>query len=97
MSKENILNIFLKVYMKIIIFLRQILKKMKLIQICNTTRMVVIFLFWEEKMINKKVKKIIRKKLYEYTIYVRLLNELNLEKDTTEESDINSSIRSKYK
>lgn len=59
--------------------------------------MVVIFLFWEEKMINKKVKKIIRKKLYEYPIYDRLINELNLEKDTTEGSDINSSIRSKYK
>ena len=48
-------------------------------------------------MINKKVKKIIRKKLYEYPIYDRLINELNLEKDTTEGSDINSSIRSKYK
>lgn len=48
-------------------------------------------------MINKKVKKIIRKKLYEYPIYDRLINELNLEKDMTEGSDINSSIRSKYK
>ena len=32
-------------------------------------------------MINKKVKKIIRKKLYEYPIYDRLINELNLEYD----------------
>lgn len=35
-------------------------------------------------MVIKKVKKIIRKKLYEYPIYDRLINELELEKDTTE-------------
>lgn len=39
----------------------------------------------------------IRKKLYEYPIYERIINELELEKDTTEEGDINSSIRSKNK
>ena len=49
------------------------------------------------KVVNKKVKKIIRKKLYEYPIYDRLINELELEKDTTEGRDINSSIRSKNK
>ena len=38
-----------------------------------------------------------RKKLYEYPIYDRLINELELEKDTTEGRDINSSIRSKNK
>ena len=48
-------------------------------------------------MINKKVKKIIRKKLYEYPIYDRLINELELEKDTVSGGDINSSIRSKNK
>lgn len=48
-------------------------------------------------MVTKKVKKIIRKKLYEYPIYDRLINELELEKDTTEGGDINSSIRSKNK
>ena len=48
-------------------------------------------------MVTKKVKKIIRKKLYEYPIYDRLINELELEKDTTEGRDINSSIRSKNK
>ena len=48
-------------------------------------------------MVTKKVKKIIRKKLYEYPIYDRLINELELEKDTTEGKDINSSIRSKNK
>ena len=48
-------------------------------------------------MLTKKVKKIIRKKLYEYPIYDRLINELELEKDTTEGRDINSSIRSKNK
>ena len=48
-------------------------------------------------MVIKKVKKIIRKKLYEYPIYDRLINELELEKDTTEGRDINSSIRSKNK
>lgn len=48
-------------------------------------------------MVTKKVKKIIRKKLYEYPIYDRLINELELEKDTTESRDINSSIRSKNK
>lgn len=48
-------------------------------------------------MITKKVKKIIRKKLYEYPIYDRLINELELEKDTAEGGDINSSIRSKNK
>ena len=47
-------------------------------------------------MVTKKVKKIIRKKLYEYPIYDRLINELELEKDT-EGRDINSSIRSKNK
>ena len=31
-------------------------------------------------MVTKKVKKIIRKKLYEYPIYDRLINELELEK-----------------
>ena len=69
---------------------------MKWILICNTTKTVVIFIL-EGKMINKKVKKIIRKRLYEYPIYDRLINELNLEKDTTEGSDINSAIRSKNK
>lgn len=48
-------------------------------------------------MVTKKVKKIIRKKLYEYPIYDKLINELELEKDTTEGRDINSSIRSKNK
>ena len=48
-------------------------------------------------MVTKKVKKIIRKKLYEYPIYDRLINELELEKDTTEGGDINSSRRSKNK
>lgn len=48
-------------------------------------------------MVTKKLKKIIRKKLYEYPIYDRLINELELEKDTTEGRDINSSIRSKNK
>lgn len=48
-------------------------------------------------MVTKKVKKIIRKKLYEYPIYDRLINELELEKDTTEGRDINFSIRSKNK
>ena len=48
-------------------------------------------------MVTKKVKKIIRKKLYEYPIYDRLINELELEKDTIESRDINSSIRSKNK
>lgn len=48
-------------------------------------------------MVTKKVKKIIRKKLYEYPIYDRLINELELEKDTAEGGDINSSIRSKNK
>ena len=48
-------------------------------------------------MVTKKVKKIIRKKLYEYPIYERIINELELEEDTTEGGDINSSIRSKNK
>lgn len=48
-------------------------------------------------MVTKKVKKIIRKKLYEYPIYERIINELELEKDTTEGGDINASIRSKNK
>ena len=48
-------------------------------------------------MVTKKVKKIIRKKLYEYPIYDRLINELELEKDTVSGADINSSIRSKNK
>ena len=48
-------------------------------------------------MVTKKIKKIIRKKLYEYPIFDRLINELELEKDTTEGGDINSSIRSKNK
>lgn len=48
-------------------------------------------------MVTKKVKKIIRKNLYEYPIYDRLINELELEKDATEGRDINSSIRSKNK
>ena len=48
-------------------------------------------------MVTKKVKKIIRNKLYEYPIYERIINELELEKDTTEGGDINSSIRSKNK
>jgi hypothetical protein len=48
-------------------------------------------------LVTKKVKKIIRKKLYEYPIYERIINELELEKDTTEGGDINSSIRSKNK
>lgn len=48
-------------------------------------------------MVTKKVKKIIREKLYEYPIYDRLINELELEKDTIEGRDINSSIRSKNK
>ena len=48
-------------------------------------------------MVTKKVKKIIRKKLYEYPIYERIINELELEKDTTEGENINSSIRSKNK
>ena len=43
-------------------------------------------------MVTKKVKKIIRKKLYEYPIYERIINELELEKDTTEGGDINSSM-----
>ena len=48
-------------------------------------------------MVTKKLKKIIRKKLYEYPIYDRLINELELEKDTVSGVDINSSIRSKNK
>ena len=48
-------------------------------------------------MVTKKVKKIIKKKLYEYPIYDRLINELELEKDTVSGGDINSSIRSKNK
>ncbi len=48
-------------------------------------------------MVTKKVKKIIRKKLYEYPIYDRLINELELEKYTVSGGDINSSIRSKNK
>ena len=48
-------------------------------------------------MVTKKEKKIIRKKLYEYPIYDRLINELELEKDTVSGGDINSSIRSKNK
>ena len=48
-------------------------------------------------MVIKKIKKIIRKKLYEYPIYDRLINELELEKDSLEGMDINSSIRSKNK
>ena len=48
-------------------------------------------------MVTKKVQKIIRKKLYEYPIYDRLINELELEKDTVSGGDINSSIRSKNK
>lgn len=48
-------------------------------------------------MVAKKVKKIIRKKLYEYPIYDRLINELELEKDTVSGGDVNSSIRSKNK
>ena len=48
-------------------------------------------------MVTKKVKKIIIKKLYEYPIYDRLINELELEKDTVSGGDINSSIRSKNK
>ena len=48
-------------------------------------------------MVTKKVKKIIRKKLYEYPIYDRLINELELEKDTVSGGEINSSIRSKNK
>jgi hypothetical protein len=48
-------------------------------------------------VVTKKVKKIIRKKLYEYPIYDRLINELELEKDTVSGGDINSSIRSKNK
>ena len=48
-------------------------------------------------MVTKKVKKIIRKKFYEYPIYDRLINELELEKDTISGGDINSSIKSKNK
>lgn len=48
-------------------------------------------------MVTKKVKRMVRKKLYEYPIFDRLINELELEKDTTEGGDINSSIRSKNK
>ena len=48
-------------------------------------------------MVTKKLKKIIRKKLYEYPIYDRLINELELEKETIIGRDINSSIRSKNK
>lgn len=48
-------------------------------------------------MVTKKIKKIIRKKLYEYPIYDRLINELELEKDSLEGMDINSSIKSKNK
>ena len=55
------------------------------------------FILEGRKLVTKKVKKIIRKKLYEYPIYDRLINELELEKDKTEGRDINSSIRSKNK
>ena len=55
------------------------------------------FYFRRYKVVTKKVKKIIRKKLYEYPIYDRLINELELEKDTVSGGDINSSIRSKNK
>ena len=48
-------------------------------------------------MVTKKVKKLIRKRLYEYPIYDRLINELELEKDTVSGGEINSSIRSKNK
>lgn len=55
------------------------------------------FYFRRYKVVTKNVKKIIRKKLYEYPIYDRLINELELEKDTVSGGDINSSIRSKNK
>lgn len=48
-------------------------------------------------MVTKKIKKLIRKRLYEYPIYDRLINELELEKDTISGGDINSSIKSKNK
>ena len=59
--------------------------------------MLWFFVLGGTKLVTKKVKKIIRKKLYEYPIYDRLINELELEKDTTEGRDINSSIRRKNK
>ena len=64
----------------------------------NTTNYSCDFFYFRRcKLVTKKVKKIIRKKLYEYPIYERIINELELEKDTTEGGDINSSIRSKNK
>ena len=72
-------------------------KMMRWIQICSTTKSCDFFVLGGRKLVTKKVKKIIRKKLYEYPIYDRLINELELEKDTIEGRDINSSIRSKNK
>lgn len=72
-------------------------KMMRWIQICSTTKSCDFFVLGGRKLVTKKVKKIIRKKLYEYPIYDRLINELELEKDTIEGKDINSSIRSKNK
>ena len=44
-------------------------------------------------MVTKKVKKIIRKKLYEYPIYERIINELELEKATAiREKNSNSRL-----
>lgn len=44
-----------------------------------------------------KIKKFIRKKLYEYPLYDRLINDLEMDKETKEGGDINSFIRSKNK
>lgn len=44
-----------------------------------------------------KIKKFIRKKLYEYPLYDRLINDLEINKETKEGRDINSFIRSKNK
>lgn len=63
--------------------------------ICNTTNYSCDFFILGGAI--WLLKKIIRKKLYEYPIYERIINELELEKDTTEGGDINSSIRSKNK
>ena len=48
-------------------------------------------------MIINKIKKIIRKRLYEYPLYDRLIKDLEMEKETKEGKDINSFIRSKNK
>lgn len=44
-----------------------------------------------------KIKKFIRKKLYEYPLYDRLIKDLEMDKEAKEGKDVNSFIRSKNK